>query len=93
MIATCELCGKEAEHISICNGGLGHRFRFLDWDGCDFKGDVTVSAPTRFEEDAEGNRSDKETLQMTDKRLERREKIAFDIQKKYGKTRIWSHGR
>lgn len=42
----CHGCGRICSHRTICNGGCGKRYRYHDWDGVDFAGQVKVHAPT-----------------------------------------------
>jgi len=44
--AKCEACGLTFKHKTICNGGCGKRYRFADWSGVDFSGQVKACRPT-----------------------------------------------
>jgi len=53
----CRDCGAE-KHVTICNGGCGKRYRYHDWDGVDFSGQVKLgelSAETQLPESQGGD--------------------------------------
>lgn len=53
----CTACGVTIKHTTICNGGCGKRYRYHDWDGVDFAGQVRlgeISAETQLPESQGG---------------------------------------
>lgn len=53
----CPRCRANTKHEAVCNGGLNHRYRHLDWprDPRFYDGQVTVGRTTACERDDEGN--------------------------------------
>lgn len=97
--AHCEQCKTTSRHTVVCNGGLGVRWRCLDWVGVDFSHDVRVTGLSATTVDNDGNMiEDKKrdgtrcTAKFTDEhRLEHREKINYTKRRKRGAAPIYMY--
>jgi hypothetical protein len=95
----CEACKTTTNHRSICNGGTGKRYRFADWSGVDFSGQVKAMAPTATTLDHEGNViadkhvSGKACQDMPrfsdDVREEKRDRITHRTNARRGKNKLY----
>lgn len=95
----CEKCETMTNHLSICNGGTGKRYRFADWSGCDFSGQVRAMAPTATTLDGEGNTivdkhiSGKACQDLPrfsdDAREDKRDRIAHRLTVRRGKSKLF----
>lgn len=97
----CRDCGAE-KHITICNGGCGSRYRYLDWDGVDFSERVRLgklTCETRLPESQGGgvitdqHKSGVACQDMprfsADGRAENLSRVRFDKRKRQGRGRIF----
>jgi len=101
VVTTCSYCEAETRHESLCNGGAGKRFRFNDWDGVDFRGQVKAMPPTAHVRDAETGEETVVTHGTTgepmqddprfhgDRREERRDRVYHKHDKRQGKTPLY----
>lgn len=101
VVTTCTGCQKQTHHDTICNGGTGKRYRWNDWAGVDFRGQVEALPPTAHVKDSETGEEKVLTSVATgepmhndprlhgDRRKERRDRVYHKHDKRQGKTPLY----
>ena len=88
----CERCGAVTEHVAVCNGGMGSRFRFADFpdDPRFYRGQVEVLPPSAMADGKTVCGLDGKPMASKfsdpEKRAERRERQYWETDHKRGLT-------